>query len=175
MTFSKDFLRWDALRDRIEGVYSKQKNDRGGATLYGWALKWNPDIDPETFTPEDSRQRTYDRYWTVLRCDEIQWPINLVLADWCFNSSDPRGPSYPEKVFQRIVGAKVDGDIGPETVAACRASCEAHGALDIARTLHRRRVSYLGNVVQHDATQLDFLEGWMNRCFDVWDLARDPA
>lgn len=106
---------WECWGGESSGVcrVASDPRDPGGDTIHGIARRFNPDVwrdgPPDMFR---AGEVAYERYWKPAHCGEFAWPLNLVIFDWCFHS----GEDNPAEALQRLVGAKVDGDIGPRTV-----------------------------------------------------------
>jgi len=171
VTFSADFLRWLEVLEPSEGKFANDPADAGGETWYGITVRDWPEIltVPVAERRQRAREIAWREYWTVAKCDrpEMRWPLNLVLADWCFNSGDPEGPSVPEKALQRLLGVKPDGDIGKVTLAAVAAACAYGGTVGLARKLQEKRVRYLANLIQARPSQVKFVEGWWVRTMRI--------
>jgi len=171
VTFSADFLRWLEVLEPAEGEHANDPDDAGGDTWYGVTVRDWPVIltVPIEQRREKAREIAWVEYWQTAKCDqpEIPWPLNVVLADWCFNSGDPEGPSVPEKALQRLIGVKPDGDIGRLTLTAVGAACGYSGPVVIARKLQEKRVRYLANLIQRKPSQVKFAEGWWVRTMRI--------
>lgn len=63
----------------IEGYESNDKDDKGGPTKWGISSFFNPDVYSKAMTREDARQIYLDRYWNVLNCDFMEYPLDMVL------------------------------------------------------------------------------------------------
>lgn len=154
-----------------EGGLSDHKSDRGGRTNMGItqatldrARKARPkagypakvdglthaqaaDIYEKDFVPEGFKDIKDQR-------------IGTVLMDMGVNS----GPERAEVLMQRAcnalgAGLKVDGAIGPKTIAAIN-------ALDPEALLvayRQQRILYYHQIVDRDPAQVEFLAGWINR------------
>jgi len=64
---------------RIEGYESNNPVDKGGYTKYGLASRYHTDIDFEKLTREKAVEIYRERYWKLLKCDELEYPIDMVL------------------------------------------------------------------------------------------------
>jgi hypothetical protein len=73
--FNKAF---DLLVD-IEGYESNDPDDKGGHTRYGIAQKYHPDIDVSKLTAVKASEIYLERYWKKLGCDELEYPLDVVL------------------------------------------------------------------------------------------------
>ncbi len=60
--------------------------DPGGTTNFGFAQKFNQDIDVTQLTWDTAKARALANYWKAVPCDG-PWPVNLILFDTCFNQS----------------------------------------------------------------------------------------
>jgi lysozyme family protein len=100
------------------------------------------------------------KYWDANRCDEMPWPVNLVVFDAEVNSG-----SEGALALQHALGVKTDGDIGPVTLAAVKARDPVELAIEV---MVSRDAFY--HAIQQFAT---FGEGWIKRLFSVtWQAAR---
>ena len=106
-----------------EGGNDDDPRDPGGRTSRGilqreWDV-WrqsHPGLPSDVFqAPQDQVEAIYkQKYWDVLRCDELPSGVDYAVFDYGVNS----GIGRAAKVLQRLVGAGVDGEIGPETIGA---------------------------------------------------------
>jgi len=130
---------------------SDNPKDKGGRTLHGVAERYHPeawkDGPPSIALAGEIMRRDY---WLPAQCDKFDWPLNLVVFDWAVNA----GEDNPAAALQRIVGAKVDGDIGPKTVAKTREWAARMAAKQLVRA---RRAELLHNA------QSGYFRGWFKR------------
>lgn len=63
------------------------KGDPGGTTCWGFAQKFNKDIDVTKLTEESAIQRALVKYWIPTGCDNYPFPVDLVMFDIAFNQS----------------------------------------------------------------------------------------
>ena len=132
----------DRLKD-IEGV-GWDKQDRGGATVYGIVLKWHKN----KFVPGpiqwshrgpvakingkyvSAKAFYYQEFWKALKCDEY----NHLMATQLFFFGVNAGVSQARKELQRAISAcrikingrlTIDGRIGPSTREAL-AECDPY-------------------------------------------------
>jgi lysozyme family protein len=106
-----------------EGGNDDDPRDPGGRTSRGilqsewdvWRLS-HPGLPADVFqAPQDQVEAIYkQKYWDVLRCDELPSGVDYAVFDYGVNS----GNSRAAKALQRLVGADVDGEIGPRTIGA---------------------------------------------------------
>lgn len=153
-----------ALVVGIEGGYSTDPNDPGNwtggkagvgelkGTKHGISAKAYPTLDIANLSIDDA-QAIYQRdYWSECSCDQLPWPLALFVFDCSVN----QGQHMAKIVLQQALGVKVDGDIGPVTLAAARAADAEHVALFMAG----RAISYT-----HDSGFITDGRGWFKRLF----------
>ncbi|MFG7180657.1 glycoside hydrolase family 108 protein [Burkholderia pseudomallei] len=153
-----------ALVVGIEGGYSTDPNDagnwtggkRGSGTLkgtkYGISAAAYPNVDIENLTLDGAKALYQPDYWQVCACDQLPWPLALFVFDCAVN----QGPRMAKIVLQQALDVKVDGAIGPVTLAAARAADAEHVALFMAG----RALSYT-----HDEGFITDGRGWFKRLF----------
>lgn len=105
--------RWIAVQEG-GGVVHTVPGDPGGTTKWGFAQRYNPDIDVRLLNFADAYTRFMARYWGPLRCSELPYPVALALVDYAFNA----GADDSIPALQRASGASVDGRMGPRTINA---------------------------------------------------------
>lgn len=144
-----------------EGGWSNRKNDKGKKTMMGVTQKnydaWNHDNGRASgpvkdITKEEADRFYRERYWNRVHGDRLPWPVCLVVMD----SAVIAGPGTSAQWLQEASGATVDGIIGPKTEAAARLPGVWERMCDIREAHHRARVV-------EDPTQVEFLQGWINR------------
>lgn len=151
-----------------EGGYSNHPSDRGGATNKGitqaryddWLVRQGLARQPVVGISMDEVRTIYrDGYWNAVKAFMFPEPVDLVLFDAAVNS----GPARSARWLQAVAGAKQDGDIGPQTVAAANAMIEKIGAKDFAREMVRKREEFIYDLIERDPSQATFANGWANR------------
>ncbi|MEM8956584.1 MAG: glycoside hydrolase family 108 protein [Pseudomonadota bacterium] len=154
-----------------EGGYVDHPDDPGGATNLGithltladWRGKPVSKSDVRALERTEAEEIYRARYWNALNCDGLPPGVDLVLFDFGVNA----GPARAARMLQRIVGATVDGQIGPKTLAAT-----ARHAPDslIERFSDDRLASY--RRLKHWGS---FGRGWTRRTEETRDAALDMA
>lgn len=61
--------------------------DPGGTTCWGFAQKYNTDIDVRLLNEETATIRALEKYWIPNGCDEAPWPLDVMIYDCAFNQS----------------------------------------------------------------------------------------
>lgn len=150
----------------VEGGFSDEEHDRGGATNYGVTQKvydayrlsvGKPRQDVRKITVAEVEHIYMRDYWLPGHCDALPWPASRAHFDACVN----HGVRAAIKILQRAVGVTDDGDFGPKTQAAVDA------AASLTDDLLWMRLSYYSAIVAKDKTQLKFLRGWLNRTIQL--------
>ena len=144
-----------------EGGFVNNPHDRGGATNFGvtaqtyrWWMK-NPHADVRNLTESVAREILTALYLVGPRIVELPAGIIPFMADWAVHS----GPQLAIQKLQKALEVTVDGNIGPETLAAAEAADPAK----LLRLLIASRIRMIGRVVQKDPTQAVFLSNWLDR------------
>lgn len=148
---------------KVEGFYSNSKADLGGATkfgitLYSWAVYTKKEVtskDVMMITPQMAKDFYLATYWIPLRCDLIKSEtLKYIIFDQAIN----RGTPTVVRQMQKILGLKVDGIFGDNTLSALNAQDEGFSL----RFAFDCQDSYC-QLVQRNPSQLVFLSGWINR------------
>ena len=121
---------------RFEGGFVDHPADPGGRTNMGISQKtfdaWRDSLEEEradvaTLTADEVKDIYKDRYWDTIRGDELPTSIAILVMDAAVNS----GPQRAIKTLQKAANGangnkalKIDGKIGPATIAASNAAAE---------------------------------------------------
>jgi lysozyme family protein len=138
--------------------------DKGGPTRYGvtqknydlyrksrkWAVQSVKDIGLN-----EVREIYFNNYWAPAKCSDLTNNLGICVFDTAVNS----GCGRSTKLLQQIIGAKVDGVIGQETIKKLK---EFNQETLVSRFLDSR-VSFYNSLVGRDASQKVFLAGWLRR------------
>jgi lysozyme family protein len=140
-----------------EGPATNDPNDRGGRTAFGISEAANPEAWADGKVTEAEARAIYERkYVKIPGFDKIKdRQLRTQLIDFGVNS----GPMVAIMKLQAIVGADVDGILGPQTL-------ESVGLMiadEINSALVAERVKMIGRIVTKNPSQLRFLNGWLAR------------
>jgi uncharacterized protein (TIGR02594 family) len=146
-----------------EGGYSDHPSDPGGPTNFGITIHDYRKYVNASATAADVRsmlvetaKRIYrEKYWNALSCDELPAGVDYAIFDYGVNS----GISRSAKVLQRLVGVAVDGEIGPDTIAAA----VARDPKVLAAAICDERLAFLRSL----GTWSVFGRGWGRRVAEV--------
>jgi len=147
-----------------EGGYSNRASDRGGPTKYGitattlglWRRLGRQATRKEVqdLTPDEAK--AIYRMKFIMPLSWITDPnLRAQAIDFGVNS----GPGVAVMKIQSLLGVTVDGIVGPETLAAMT---KANPKL-VNNSLVASRIHLLSGIVDHDATQVANLHGWVRR------------
>jgi lysozyme family protein len=108
-----------------EGGFSNHKADPGGATNKGitiatfrkWVKRDGTVDDLKNISSADVAKVYRKHYWDKVRGDDLPSGVDYAVFDYAVNS----GPGRAAKALQSVVGAKLDGAIGPETIGKASA------------------------------------------------------
>ena len=120
-----DFDRAFSYLLSVEGVYSNDPRDPGGATKYGISSKAYPSEDIKNLDATKARLIFQRDYWNKLNCDGIPYPLNIYLFDSAVN----QGITSAIKTLQKVLGVTVDGIQGSETMGAVGLSTPTHATM----------------------------------------------
>jgi lysozyme family protein len=138
----------------LEGGYSNDEDDSGGETKYGISKRAYPDLNIKTLTLEQAKSIYRFDYWEPLRCDELPWPLSMMVFDCGVN----QGLNAAAKTLQRALNVTQDGVIGNVTLAKAKNA----GAETCALFLADRSLRYTGT------RNFDkYGRGWLKRLFLV--------
>lgn len=154
-----------------EGGYVDHPQDPGGATNKGITLATFRRYVKRDGTKADLKKLTTEQagivyrrqYWDAVLGSELPSGIDYAVFDFGVNS----GPARAVRELQKLLGAKVDGVVGPQTLAACRAS----DADELITDYCAARFAYL----QRLKTWPTFGKGWTARVAGVRMLALKMA
>jgi len=145
-----------------EGGYVNDPSDCGGETNFGICRHSYPSLDVACLTIDEA-QAIYRRdFWTPLLLDQI---TNQEVATKLFDTAVLTGKSQAVKFLQRAVqdagGAivEVDGQIGPETVAAVNAS----PPILLLDAYRQQLTTFYRDLAAARPTNQKFLKGWLTR------------
>lgn len=151
-----------------EGGFVNDPHDSGGATnkgitiatwrQQGYDKDFDGDIDVDDLkliSDEDATEILRKYYWNRWQADMIlSQPIANMLVDWVWSSG-----SYGIKIPQSMLGVKVDGIVGPETLAAL----EEQNAANFFSRLKKRRIGFIVSICYNDPVKRRYYKGWLRR------------
>ena len=135
--------------------------DTGGRTQYGISERANPEAWADEKVTEEEARTIYERKYVRapkfhLIPDEA---LRAHLVDFGVNS----GPMIAIMKLQAVVGADVDGILGPDTLGRLATQDPARVRLGLIA----ERIRLIGRVVTKDPkNQLKHLNGWLNRVLE---------
>lgn len=146
---------------RREGGLTNNPRDAGGRTDKGISERAHPDVWRDNqVTLEEATDIYRRKYLEGPRIAEIVDPrLRAQMADIAVNS----GPGVAIQKLQGLVGAKVDGVLGPKTLALVNTHPEP---IRLNNLLALERVKMIGRIVQKNPSQSVFLVGWINRALE---------
>lgn len=147
-----------------EGGFVNDPQDSGGATNHGvtqheydhWrALKGLPLRSVRLIEDAEVEAIYKQLYWDACSCSDLPDGLDYAVFDFAVNS----GPFKAASVLQQIVGAHVDGHIGPVTIFAVY----QHEPRDLVAALCDARVVFLKGLKNYP----HFGKGWLRRVSEV--------
>jgi hypothetical protein len=92
-TMGEEGVKFDELGNVTNSGLNNNPADPGGNTNFGFAQKYNQDIDVAQLTLASAKQRAYDKYWIPSGADKLLWPVNVIIFDTYFNQSPAESSS----------------------------------------------------------------------------------
>lgn len=154
----------------FEGGFVNNKLDAGHETNKGVTLSTFRMVYGKDKTASDLRKITDEQwmhifkklYWDACRADEIMsQSVANMLVDFAYNS----GSGNAIRKIQGIVGVKVDGILGKNTLSAINGFKQGQWVL--FDKLKVARISFLNAIVKNKPSQEAFLKGWLRRIGNI--------
>jgi len=158
-----NFQRALALVLKHEGGFADHPSDPGGATNKGITLETFQQYVKHNGTVADLKRITDAQvatvyklhYWNKVKGDDLPAGVDYAVFDFAVNSGPKRAAEY----LQSLLLVKVDGIIGPQTIAAAKRA----DAGQLINALCDKRMTFLKGL----PTWGDFGKGWTRRVSDV--------
>lgn len=160
---------------KFEGGYVNHPADKGKATNQGITQAtldtWNkergmPEGDVRYVSQDTVKDIYKTKYWDVCHCDRLLPPLDLVVFDSAVN----HGVGKASKLLQEVLGVKVDGVIGRQTLFNLPTNVEV--AKVLSEQIIELRTEFYFKIVKTNPTQNVFLKGWMNRLNQLKGMVR---
>ena len=158
----------------FEPKVSDLKNDKGGLTNDGITYDFfklyckktlgvEPTVEKFDVLTRDEIRQFYSVIWDRLNCDDISNSVvSYMVFDFALNSEKA------VRQIQRLLklydyNLKDDNVFGPVSRGFLNAAITIKTAKKVATDILNTREDYVRSLVQRDATQAQFLPGWLNR------------
>lgn len=156
---------------REEGGFVNDPHDPGGMTNLGvtrdtwqhWVGHYPSDAEMHALTPALVAPLYRAHYWNAVHGDSLPVGLALCVFDFGVNA----GPGRASEYLQKVVGAPVDGSIGPQTLAYVNQAVAHRGLPAVIRAYMQSRREYY-------ETRKNFPrygKGWLARVDRVEDAA----
>jgi lysozyme family protein len=150
-----------------EGGFVDHPSDRQGATKFGiskatlgrWRGRITTTADVRGLDVGEARDIYRVLYVSQPGFADLPEPLRTQLVDFGVHS----GPAQAVRALQRVLSVTADGVMGPQT----RAALAGADIAQVTRELWQARVRFLAHLVAMRPTQEVFLDGWLNRCFEL--------
>jgi len=163
----ENFDRCLAIILHHEGGYVNHPKDPGGETNLGVTKRvyeeWGGTKDMKELTEEDVSPIYKKNYWDRVKGDQLPAGLDLCVFDFGVNAGTGRAAKY----LQKLVGAGVDGAIGPGTLGKVSEYVEEHGVEDTIREYQAARQEYYEGLNTFET----FGRGWTRRVTETTETA----
>jgi len=173
-----------------EGDLSDDKHDHGGLTHWGVSFAFLSDFAKPTanakflrdlgvgplpvtrttirnLSPAQARAIFRAEFWEPLRLDDMPTQMGVLLYDCAVNAGRRQSVKLAQRGYNACVThgvpLSVDGILGPLT----RAALEQNNTKPVRQAICTARENFYKELVRKDASQGDFLGGWLNRVEDL--------
>lgn len=123
-----------------EGGYSHHPDDPGKETNFGISKKSYPHLDIANLTREQAVEIYRRDYWTALGCDDLPYPLDVIVFDTGVNCGVSRARKWQEQTQGNSIA------------------------------LFMRRLEHYTYLVRVNRKFVAFLAGWLNRMIDLYKL-----
>ena len=147
--------------------YTNDPTDHGGETKYGIAKTANTDLDIAGLDWEAAKRVYYKRYWLAGDCNYMPGRLAALHFDGCVN----HGIGREAKFLQTAVGAVVDGDIGPATLALI----DTFNEITLCNKICVLRENFYRNIVANNPSQAKYINGWLRRVHEMQAFVTNPT
>ena len=144
----------------FEGGYVNDPDDPGAETKYGISKKAYPNLDIKELTLVQAKEIYKKDYWDRIQGDNIpdQFIANLLL-----DSAVNLGVKKAVKLAQEILGVKVDGILGKETMYMLK----LYDPYLLFNKYKLSRINYYTELCNRNHNLKKYLLGWINRVLKV--------
>ncbi len=136
----------------------------GGPTMYGITEKvartHGYQGDMHALPLDLAKQIAKSEYWDRFLCDQFDGAIGYQVFDAAYNGG------HPAQWLQQAAGAKVDGQIGAQTIAAVRKS----NPFAVILAFNAQRLVYLAGLANWSANSA----GWARRIAKCMSITPQP-
>ena len=157
----------------LDGGYNDIQGDAGGATKWGFAQNYNPDIDVRTLTRDQAKERYHVKHWKLMNLDLI---VDFDIAYEIFENGINSNHWFAVQCVQgalNMFGHKLvmDGQLGPATASAINMFKDKYAVLKMQNLLQGMMLivgfenfnTVKEMIVKRYGYSGKFLRGWMKR------------
>jgi lysozyme family protein len=157
MTIDKNFNESLKIILFWEGGISDDKDDPGGKTKWGLSTRFLKSIglNVEVITRDLMKDIYWQHFWAACRCEKMPHWLALPVFGCAVN----QGVGRSTRILQKVLKVKVDGNIGPKTLAAIKNQVPS----DILLDFMARRAMHYSSLLK----LIKYRYGWFRRLFDV--------
>lgn len=152
----------EVVLDHEGDVYTDNPVDHGGATKFGIAQRWNPDLDVKNLTRAQAIEIYWERYWHGHRYEFLPEVIAIKVFDLAVNLGHQTAVTCLQRALHACgLRVALDGRLGAETCGAARRADQAA----LMAALRSEAAGEYRLRVARSADQVVFQGGWLNRAY----------
>lgn len=152
------------IQPDVEGGFVNNRHDPGGATDEGVTqavydtYRRSIGLKPQSVSkikPSEVQAIYKSLYWNKVHGDDLPIGVDMIVFDIAVNS----GPGEAIKLLQEALGVSVDGQIGPQTIAAAqKIATKAQETAEVEK-IEQERLAFWAHLKNYAY----FKKGWQRR------------
>ena len=147
----------------LEGDYTNDPDDYGRETKYGISKRSYPELDIKNLTVDQAKEIYLRDYWNRMLLPQVK---DHYVASEAFEQGVNLGRLQATNHIQMSIGmvaspVKVDGVIGPKTVAAMNGL--GRSTQSFLKCMNGYQFIWYLKLVENDPKQKKFFVGWLRR------------
>lgn len=139
----------------MEGGYVNDPQDPGGETRWGISKRAYPDLDIANLSKGHAKDIYKRDYWNACMCEGLPESLRLMVFDCAVN----QGVYFASMLLQKLVRAKEDGKIGPQTLGQIE-------QFNVKRLVERYALGRLDRYMDN-RNFFRFGKGWIRRLIHI--------
>jgi lysozyme family protein len=164
------------MSDQIDEIIRKEGGatetndplDSGGRTKYGISERAHPEAWADGDVSYTEARDIYEKVYIL--AEKFNLILDETLRHQVVDHGVPSGPDTAARMLQQVLGVKVDGQIGPETIKAIRNypdgklfGVDVPGNVILNLAFRDARMLHYATIAKRRPKDLKYLLGWIKR------------